>query len=37
MKVKDIKNITLEQAFEVYKEFGIGFIIKDGKIKGLNK
>lgn len=37
MKVKDIKNITLEQAYEIYKTLGISFIIRDGKLKGMSK
>lgn len=36
MKLKDIKNITIEQAMEVYRTLGISFIIKDGKLKGLS-
>lgn len=37
MSIKNIKNITLEEAFQIFKETGIGFIIRDGKLKGLIK
>lgn len=37
MAIKDIKNITLEQALEIYKTMGIGFIVRDGKLKGFTK
>lgn len=35
--IKDILNITLEEAFEISKELEIGFIIRDGKLKGFTK
>ena len=35
--MKGILNITLETAYECYKEKGIGFCIKDGKLKGFYK
>lgn len=37
IKVKDIKEITLEQAYECYMTWGLGFCIKDGIIKGFYK
>lgn len=37
MAIKDIHNITLEQAMEIYITMGIGFIIRDGKLKGMTK
>jgi hypothetical protein len=37
MAIKDIKNITIEQALEIYNSTKIGFIIRDGKLKGFNK
>lgn len=37
MAIREIHNITLEQAMEVYKTMGIGFIIRDGKLKGMTK
>lgn len=37
MKIKDIMNITLEEAMETYKNLGIALIIRDGKIKGFIK
>lgn len=37
MAIKDIKNITLEEALRIYNEMGIGFIIRDGELKGFNK
>ena len=37
MLIKDIHNITLEDANKYYKYLNISFIIRDGKIKGLSK
>ena len=37
MAIKDIKNITLEEALRIYNEMGIGFIIRDGQLKGLTR
>ena len=37
MLVKDIKNITLEEAMEFYKLTGMTFVIKDEKLKDYNK
>lgn len=37
MSIKNINNITLEEAFRVFQDTGIGFIIKDGKLKGFIK
>ena len=34
--IKD-NNITLEILNKIYKEYGIAFIIRNGKIKGLTK
>ena len=34
MSIKNIKNITLQEAFQIFKTTGIGFIISDGKLKG---
>lgn len=36
MLLIDIKLITLEEAFRMYDE-GLGFIIRDGEIKGFTK
>ena len=36
MKVVDVLNITLEEAVLFYETYGMGFIIKDGKLKGFN-
>lgn len=35
IKVKDINNISIEDALNVYNNLGISFIISDKKIKGL--
>lgn len=35
--MKDILNITLEEAFKIYETYGMGFIIRDGKLKGFNR
>ena len=35
--IKNIHNITLEQAMEIMKTYGITFIIRDGKLKGFSK
>lgn len=35
IKLKDIKNITLEQAGEFYNNLGFAFNIKDGNLKGV--
>lgn len=37
MSIKNIKNITLEEAFRVFQDTGICFIIRDGKLKGFIK
>lgn len=37
INLMNIKNITLEEAIEIYKLTSIGFIIRDGKLKGMNK
>ena len=37
MLIKNIKNITLEQAMEFYKSTGMTFVIKDGKLKGFSR
>ena len=37
MLVKDIKNITLEEAMEFYKSTGMTFIIRDGELKGFSR
>lgn len=36
MAIKDILTITLEEALKYYEEFGLSFIIKDGKLKGFS-
>lgn len=36
MAIKDIRNITLEEATQAASQ-GIYFIIKDGKLKGFTK
>lgn len=35
--VKDILTITLEEAYKTYQELNIGFIVRDGKLKGFTK
>ena len=35
--MKDILNITLEEAVKVYEEMGMAFIIRDGKLKGFTR
>ena len=35
--IKDRLNITLEEAFKIYEAYGMGFIIRDGKLKGFNR
>lgn len=37
IKLNNLKNITIEEAQEVYKTMNISFIIRDGKIKGMSK
>lgn len=37
MAIKDILNITLEQCYEYYEQLGVGFCVKDGKLKGFYK
>lgn len=37
MSIINIKNITLEEAYEIFNSTGIGFILKDGKLKGFIK
>lgn len=37
MAIKDIKNITLEEAIKIYKNMKISFIIRDGELKGFGK
>lgn len=37
VKVVDIKNLSLEIANKFYKENGLAFIVKDGKIKGFTR
>ena len=37
MLIKDILSITLEQAYEIYGTLGVGFCIRDGRIKGFYK
>lgn len=36
MLVKDIKSITLEDAYKLAKK-GLFFIVRDGEIKGMTK
>lgn len=37
MKIMNILEITLEDAYRWYEEQGLGFCIRDGKIKGFYK
>lgn len=37
IKIIDIKDITLEEAFEIYKEIKLCFVIKDGMLKGFSR
>lgn len=37
LKMTDILSITLEEAVLIYETYGMGFIIKDGKIRGFNR
>ena len=36
IKIKEVLNITLEEAVLFYETYGLGFIIRDGKLKGFN-
>ena len=35
--VKNILTITLEEAYELYQELNVSFIVRDGKLKGFTK
>lgn len=35
--IENIMEITLEDAYRWYEEHGLGFCIKDGKLKGFYK
>ncbi|MGL5381154.1 hypothetical protein [Clostridium sp.] len=35
MLLRDIKELTLEKAYEINNTFGFAFIVRDGKIKGI--
>lgn len=37
MSLKDIKTLSLKEAYKLYKEIGLAFIIKDGQMKGFTK
>lgn len=37
MLIKDIKNITIEQAEQFYKDLGVAFICRDGQLRGMIK
>lgn len=31
------EKITIQQMVEIYEEYGLGFIVRDGKIKGFTR
>lgn len=31
------EKITVQQMVEIYEEYGLGFIVRDGKIKGFTR
>lgn len=31
------EKITVQQMVDIYKEYGLGFIVRDGKIKGFTR
>lgn len=37
MKFTAIKELTIEQAIELYKKNNLAFILKDGQVKGFTK
>lgn len=37
MSLNDIKSITVEEADKLYKEIGLAFVVRDGKLKGFTK
>ncbi|CZR81990.1 hypothetical protein CDFC105_43265 [Clostridioides difficile] len=37
IKIRDIEEITLSEAYSIFKVLKCGFIIKDGKLKGFTK
>lgn len=37
MLIKNIKDITIEQAEQFYKDLGVAFICRDGQLKGMIK
>ncbi|WP_279309961.1 hypothetical protein [Romboutsia sp. 1001713B170207_170306_H8] len=37
MAIKDILNITVEEARQIYEQMNISFICRDGKLKGFKK
>ena len=37
MSVIYIKEITLEEAYKIFETTGVGFILRDGKLKGFIK
>ena len=37
IKFRNIRTITLEEAFEIWNEYKIAFIFKDGFLRGFSK
>lgn len=37
VKIANILEMTLEDAYKWYAEYGLGFCIRDGKLKGFYK
>lgn len=37
MLIKNIKDMTIEQAEQFYKDLGVAFICRDGQLKGMIK
>lgn len=37
IKIINIKDITLEEAFDIYKNIKLCFVVKDGKLKGFSR
>ncbi|EEA86020.1 hypothetical protein CLOHIR_00358 [Peptacetobacter hiranonis DSM 13275] len=37
IKIINIKDITLEEAFEIYKDIKLCFVVRDGMLKGFSR
>ena len=36
MLMKQVRNLTLQEAFDLYHERGLVYIVKDGQLKGMS-